>query len=298
MHRLSILIALGLLLTACQNTPAPASSAASTADATATTEPESAAARLDRILVDPRRSQANRERDRYRHPAETLRFFGIEPGQQVLEITPGAGWYAEILAPYLAGSGEYTAAIWDDSAPNFPPFYADLNRQLRERLASDSAYYGAARLQPFRSKEPSFATEPRFDAVLTFRNVHNWAIAGNAEAWFHGFYAALKPGGVLGVVDHRAKPGTTLEATLKSGYLTEDYVIGLATAAGFVLEARSEINANPADDSQHPAGVWSLPPTLRLKEQDRDKYLAIGESDRMTLRFRKPAGDVLHATED
>ncbi len=298
MYRILTLTVLGLLLGACQATPdQPAEASASTV-AAPTTASESAAARLDRILADPRRSEANRARDRYRHPAQTLQFFAIKPDQRVLEITPGGGWYAELLAPYLAGSGHYTAAIWDDSAPKFPPFYAGLNRQLREQLGSDPGYYGDAKLLPFNTKAPAFGADGSFDAVLTFRNVHNWAIAGNAEAWFKAFFAALKPGGVLGVVDHRAKLGTTLEATLKSGYLTEDYVVGLATQAGFVLEAKSEINANPADDSQHPAGVWTLPPSLRLKEQDQEKYLAIGESDRMTLRFRKPGNDILHAAED
>lgn len=299
MYRILTLTGLGLALAACQATPEHATTPASAATVSApATTSETATARLDRILADSRRSVANRARDRYRHPAETLAFFGIEPSQRVLEITPGGGWYAELLAPYLAGSGQYTAAIWDNSAPNFPPFYAGLNQQLREQLGADPDYYGAARLLPFNTKAPAFGDQESFDAVLTFRNVHNWAIAGNAEAWFKAFHAVLKPGGVLGVVDHRAKPGTSLEATLKSGYLTEDYVIGLATAAGFVLEAKSEINANPADSSQHPAGVWSLPPTLRLKEQDQAKYLAIGESDRMTLRFRKPGSDVLHVAED
>ncbi|MGD9582457.1 MAG: class I SAM-dependent methyltransferase [Lysobacterales bacterium] len=298
MYRILTITGLGLLLGACQASPERPVSASAEVETVAASASPATAAGLDRILNDRRRSEANRARDRYRHPAETLQFFGIAPDQSVLEITPGGGWYAELLAPYLAGSGQYTAAIWDDSAPNFPPFFAGLNRQLREQLASDPDYYGAARLLPFNTKAPAFGADGSFDAVLTFRNVHNWAMAGNADAWFKAFFAALKPGGVLGVVDHRAKPGTTLEATLKSGYLTEDYVIGLATAAGFVLEAKSEINANPADTSQHPAGVWTLPPTLRLKEQDQEKYLAIGESDRMTLRFRKPDNDILHAAED
>ena len=130
------------------------------------------------------------------------------------------------------------------------------------------------------------------------RGVIGQHVAGNDAAWFSAFFAALKPGGVLGVVDHRANAGTTLEATLRSGYLTEAYVIELATKAGFVLEARSEINANPADTKDHEAGVWTLPPTLGLKDKDREKYLAIGESDRMTLRFRKPGGDAIHSQND
>lgn len=127
------------------------------------------------------------------------------------------------------------------------------------------------------------------DMVLTFRNAHNWAKAGNAEAMFEAFYAALKPGGVLGVVDHRAKPGTPFQRQIDTGYLTEEYVIGLAQKAGFRLAAKSQINANPRDDTDHPRGVWTLPPTLALGDKDRDKYLAIGESDRMTLKFVKPS---------
>ncbi len=253
---------------------------------------------LEEILAGTHRSEANRSRDRYRHPAKTLQFFGIQSDQRVLEITPGGGWYSEVLAPWLQDRGQFIAAIWDDSLPDQPGYYASLNKQLREKFAAAPNLYDKARLIAFDAKAPDFSAAAPLDAVLTFRNVHNWTMAGNDAAWFKAFYAALKPGGVLGVVDHRAAPGTDIAAAMKSGYLTEAHVIALAVDAGFVLEASSEINANPADDRQHPKGVWTLPPMLALGETDRAKYLEIGESDRMTLRFRKPAGDAIHASDD
>ena len=138
---------------------------------------------------------------------------------------------------------------------------------------------------------PVFGEPGSADVVLTFRNVHNWVGAGSEAAMFKGFFDVLAPGGVLGVVEHRAAPGKTLEEVKESGYLPEDYVIGLATAAGFVLEEKSEINANPADTKDHPNGVWTLPPGNRHDEADKAKYAAIGESDRMTLRFVKPQAE-------
>lgn len=253
---------------------------------------------LEEILAGTHRSDSNRSRDRYRHPAKTLQFFGVMPDQRVLEITPGGGWYSEVLAPWLRERGQFLAAIWDDSLPGQPGYYASLNKQLREKFAAAPQLYDRAQLIAFDAKAPDFSAAAPLDAVLTFRNVHNWTMAGNDAAWFEAFYAALKPGGVLGVVDHRAAPGTDIAAAMKSGYLTEAHVIALAVDAGFVLEASSEINANPADDRQHPKGVWTLPPMLALGETDRAKYLEIGESDRMTLRFRKPAGDAIHASDD
>lgn len=292
---------LGLLLGGCQSTPSqaptPAVAAAATAPATTTEQPASDRA-LAAILMGDQRSTENRDRDRYRHPAATLAFFGITPTMRVLEITPGGGWYSEIIAPYVAANGQFTAAIWDDSLPGLPKYYADLNTQLRAKVDARPQLYGKVRFLTINTKAPAFGDDASEDAIVTFRNVHNWTNAGNADAWFKAFFAALKPGGVLGVVDHRAKVGTTLAATLKTGYLTEAYVIGLAEAAGFALEAKSEINANPLDDTNHEAGVWTLPPTLRLGEKNREQYLAIGESDRMTLRFRKPGGDLIHSAND
>lgn len=238
---------------------------------------------------DPR----NAARDAFRHPRETLEFFGVAANETLVEITPGgSGWYTEILAPYLRANGRYTAAMVDPAAAaegrsrDAQQKYLD---DLTARLQAKPAQFDSAQIVRFDPKQPTFAAPGSVDTVLTFRNVHNWVGGGTADAYFAGFYAALKPGGVLGVVDHRAKPGTDPEQMKKSGYLTEALVIDLATKAGFVLDARSEANANPKDTADHPNGVWTLPPTNRHDPEDAAMYQAIGESDRMTLRFIKPA---------
>jgi predicted methyltransferase len=227
-------------------------------------------------------------RDTYRHPQETLSFFGVSANKTVVEIWPGSGgWYTEILAPYLKANGSLYAA-------QFPPdsdisFYTRSLAQFNAKLSEDPATYDAVKVTYlYPPQHTVIAPAESADIVLTFRNVHNWAKAGKSALFFDAFFAALKPGGTLGIVEHRATPGTTLEKQIQSGYMTEEYVIDQAERAGFMLDARSEINANPSDDHDHPAGVWSLPPSLRLGEQDREHYLSIGESDRMTLRFKKP----------
>lgn len=235
------------------------------------------------------RDPANVARDTHRHPRETLAFFGVTPEQTIIEITPGGGWYAEILAPYLRGDGRYVAAVWDDAIPDQPKYRYALNTGLRAKFAGNPGVYGVPEVRVFDPKAPVFGAPASADAVLTFRNVHNWVGENTAPAYFQGFFDVLRPGGVLGVVDHRAKPGTSLEVMSKSGYLTEALVIELAEGAGFALEARSEVNANPNDTADHPNGVWTLPPSNNHPDADRAKYQAIGESDRMTLRFRKPA---------
>ena len=239
------------------------------------------------------RDPKNAARDVYRHPAPTLTFFGVRPDSRVIEITPGAGgWYTEILAPYLHDAGRYSAAMVDPSAVAEGRSRDSQQKtldDLKARLAPHPAQFDRVDYRLFAPKAPAFADPGSADVVLTFRNVHNWVAAGTAPSYFAAFYAALKPGGVLGVVDHRAKPGTDLETMKKSGYLTEALVIQLATDAGFVLDARSEINANPKDTTDHPNGVWTLPPTNQHDAADDATYRAIGESDRMTLRFRKPA---------
>ena len=247
--------------------------------------------RLVAVIAGEHRAQTDRARDAYRHPLETLQFFGVAPDATVIEITPGGGWYSDILAPYLRAHGHFIAAIWDESLPDQPDYYARLNQQLADKIAAAPEVYGEPELRRFNARAPSFGAPASADVVLTFRNAHNWIGAGNAEAYFKAFFEVLKPGGTLGVVDHRAKPGTDLDTMKKSGYLTEALVIGLATRAGFVLDARSEVNANPADSADHPNGVWTLPPTNRHEATDAEKYRAIGESDRMTLRFRKPASE-------
>ena len=225
------------------------------------------------------RDPQNTLRDRYRHPAETLAFLQLRPNAHVIEITPGNGWYSEILAPLLKQQGVYTAATPQGTTPEKQVG----NSKLRDKFSADTQHYGAANIVEFDATAPVFGPPASADIVLTFRNVHNWVKAGNAAAYFKALHDVLKPGGILGVEDHRAAAGTPLD--INSGYLPEEEVIKLATAAGFRLDARSETNANPKDTKDYPKGVWTLPPVLVLGAQDRDKYLAIGESDRFTLRF-------------
>ena len=241
-------------------------------------------AALKAAIAAPSRTPANVARDRYRHPYETLSFFGVEADDTVVEIWPGGGWDAEILAPYvIQGGGTYYAAANGNG----------LNG-ARTRMTQDPGRYGAIRLASFPTGR-SGATEPAVpdgsaDVVLTFRNVHNWMMGETpfAEEAFRQMFAMLRPGGTLGVVDHRLPESADSARERSSGYLKTSTVRRLAEAAGFRLVAESEINANPNDTTDHPSGVWTLPPTLRLGDQDRDRYVAIGESDRMTLRFVKP----------
>jgi predicted methyltransferase len=245
---------------------------------------------LAAAVASPSRTAKYVARDRYRHPLETLRFFGLRPDQNVVEIWPGRGWYMEILAPYLREHGKYYAAIAAPDAADASSEDKEDAAALRKRISDDPARFGKVVVTQLHPPELTEICPPgTADVVLTFRNVHNWVDAGNQQAQFETFFKALKPGGVLGVVEHRAKPGTSLEETRKSGYVDEAYVKKLATSAGFRLEAESPINNNPKDTKDYPKGVWTLPPTLALGEQDREKYLAIGESDRMTLKFVKPA---------
>ncbi|QIL88830.1 methyltransferase [Microbulbifer sp. SH-1] len=242
---------------------------------------------LQGAIKGDQRTPANVARDKYRHPAETLAFFHVKPEMTVVEIWPGGGWYTEILAPMLKDKGTLYAAHFPKATE--VGYFKNSLAKFEEKMAADKDTYGAVKLTEFVPGGGSeIAPAASADAVVTFRNVHNWMGGNNEQAAFKAFYAALKPGGVLGVVEHRAKPGTSLEDMKKSGYVTQDYVIELAKNAGFVLEESSEINANPKDSADHPKGVWTLPPSLRLGDEDKDKYLAIGESDRMTLRFRKP----------
>jgi predicted methyltransferase len=246
-------------------------------------------AKLDQVLAGTWRDAKNKARDQYRHPKQTLEFFGLAPSVSLIEITPGGGWYAEVLAPLLKGSGHYTAAI---TIPRKPDGEAAQDKSaLEKKFAGDAAEYGEATTVQFDPKAPNFGAPGSADMVVTFRNVHNWVMADTAPAMFKAFFEVLKPGGVLGVTDHRAAAGTDIQKIKQSGYLPEDFVIKLATDAGFKLEGKSEINANPKDTKDYEKGVWTLPPTLELGDKDRDKYIAIGESDRMTLKFVKPSGD-------
>lgn len=235
------------------------------------------------------RDPANVQRDEYRHPSQTLAFFGVEPTQTVLEITPGSGWYSEILAPYLRQSGQYVAALVDPQAlsEGRGRDYQQRSRDgLEKKFASDTSLYDRSRIVVYDPAAPVFGAPGSADVVLTFRNVHNWRTTGQAEGMFKGFFNVLKSGGTLGLVEHRAK--ADVPADDKSGYVGKAQVIAMAEAAGFKLAGESEINANARDTKDHPAGVWTLPPTNNHAPADAAKYKAIGESDRMTLRFVKP----------
>lgn len=260
---------------------------------------DSTAGDIDRAALRDAVSGAHREaahiaRDRWRHPEETLAFFGIRPDMRVVEIWPGqAGWYTEILAPYLRERGELYAAHFD--ADSGVKYFRESRAAFEAKLAANPERYDRVRLTRFDPPQHTDIAPPgSADAVLTFRNVHNWYMRGGGEARvlqaFGAMHRALKPGGLLGIVDHRLPSERPLSDQEGSGYMRQDYVIALAQRAGFVFEAASEINANPKDSADHPEGVWTLPPTLRLGDKDRERFLAIGESDRMTLRFRKPVG--------
>jgi predicted methyltransferase len=243
---------------------------------------------LAKAIADPARKPENRLRDTYRHPGQTLSFFGIKPDMTVVEILPSAGWYTEILAPYLAAQGHYVAAV--------PPGKATDRFQALVTASPDR--FGKAQVVAFNASQPADLTPPgTADMVLTFRNIHNLlgspeqAGDGNAPQAFASWFRALKPGGVLGIEEHRL-PETMDSAREKTtGYVKRSTVIRLAMAAGFRFAGASEVNANPKDDHDHPKGVWTLPPTYDLGDQDRAKYAAIGESDRMTLKFVKPDPD-------
>jgi len=251
--------------------------------------PLSGGASLAEVIAGDHRTPEFAARDRYRHPRETLEFFGVKPDMTVVEVWPGGGWYTEILAPYLRERGTYYAAGFVVSDADAPAYRRNLTAKFKEKLEARPELYDRVRVTELGRPDRWEACPPgTADLVLTFRNVHNWMGADYERDMFRAFHAALKPGGTLGVVEHRARPGTSLEQMKKSGYVTEEYVIEVATAAGFRLVAKSDVNANPSDTTDHPEGVWTLPPTLRLGEKDRAKYLAIGESDRMTLKFVKP----------
>ena len=253
---------------------------------------QTAGAALDAAIAGAHRSAANKARDRYRHPKETLEFFGLRPEMTVVEIWPGGGWYTDILAPVLRERGKLYAALYGESPPF--PYQSREMESFRAKLASAPTVYGNVTITALGfPDELTIAPPGSADLVVTFRNVHNWVAPGygppNApELAFKAFFAALKPGGVLGVVDHRWPDPATEDAQARNGYVSEQRVIALAEAAGFELAGRSDVNRNPLDTHDHPEGVWTLPPDLALGERDRDKYVAIGESDRLTLKFVKP----------
>ncbi len=246
---------------------------------------------LETIIKSPHRA-ASEPRDKFRHPLETLKFFDIQPQHTVVEIWPGGqGWYTEILAPYLKAQGKFYAAQFDEDSGS--DYFRTSRQNYLKQLKAQPELYDQVTVTSFDPPEvTTIAPAGSADRVLTFRNAHNWYMRGGGEerllAAFKAFHLALKPGGMLGLVDHRLNPARPLEAQKDSGYMNEDYIISVAKKAGFELEAKAEINANPKDDSNHPRGVWTLPPSLRLGEKDKEHYMGIGESDRMTLKFVKP----------
>jgi predicted methyltransferase len=242
---------------------------------------------LQQAIDGKQRSAEHKARDHYRHPLETLSFFGIEPDMTVVEVYPGAGWYTEILAPLLKDHGTFYAAGTD---PDSPSRYARRTaKRFKEKMDGDQAVYGKVHITVLAPPAKTAIAPPgSADMVLTFRNIHKWMAAGYADAVFAAMYKALKPGGILGVVEHRGKPDAPQDPKARSGYVEQNYAIALAERAGFKFVAASEVNANPKDSKDYPKGVWTLPPTLRLKDEDRNKYLRIGESDRFTMKFMKP----------
>ena len=254
---------------------------AATANVTLANKPAEPNPQLAAALAASHRSEANRARDKYRNPAATLTFFGVKPGLNVVELYPGGGWYTEILAPYLAAKGTYTVA-------------APLGRgadNIAKKLGANATLYGKVKRANFPAAPGATPVAAgTADVVLTFRNVHNWRFGGTdaAQAAFDQIFTMLKPGGTLGVVEHRLPESMDTKLEEKSGYMKRSSVIAFATKAGLKLASESEINANPRDTHDYPKGVWTLPPNYAEGDVDRAKYTAIGESDRMTLKFIKP----------
>jgi predicted methyltransferase len=291
MKKSSLLIAALVVMSACsKQEPAAEAPAAQT---TAPTQDSLAAS-----VNSETRSAADKARDQYRHPQEALAFWGLQPGMTILEVQPGGGWWTEILAPYAhATGGKYYATAADLDNPEISEGARKSRADFAARFAAKPEVYGQVQLVNFGGKSKPLP-ENTFDFALSARSVHGWMGAGITEKVFKDLYGALKPGGILAIEQHRANPGEQ-DPKAESGYVTEAFVIEQAQKAGFELVDRSEVNANPADTKDHPFGVWTLPPTKRTRPYsegpdandpkfDRTKYDAIGESDRMTLKFRKP----------
>ena len=241
---------------------------------------------LEQAANGTHRSDRHKARNIYRHPVETLSFFGMTPGMTVVEITPGgSGWYTEVLAPYLRNQGKLYAAGYDPEDED--EYYRRNAKTLTDKLAKETALYDRVTVTVFDPPNKLDAAPPASaDLVLTFRNLHNWLQNDHAEAALSAMYTVLKPGGVLGVVQHRAAESAELDAG--TGYVPQAVVIRMAAGIGFEFAGSSEVNANPKDTKDYLEGVWTLPPTYELGDIRKEHYTKIGESDRMTLKFVKP----------
>jgi len=283
-HRiLPVLAASAALCAGCGGQPVAAAAAAPAQSDAATL------VAIDRVLAGDHRADGNRARDVWRHPKETLAFFGLRQDLAIMEVWPGGGgWYTEILAPVLRDHGRYIAASWDPKSDS--KYVQDNMKAYAAKLASRPDLYDRVTITALQDPDELQPVPPgSVDMVLTFRNLHNWMSREAADSMLAAMYAALKPGGILGIVEHRGSPDQPQDPLARSGYVRTDYAIALAEKAGFELIGESEINANPRDTKDHPNGVWSLPPSFRGGDVERDRFAAIGESDRFTLRFRKPA---------
>jgi predicted methyltransferase len=238
------------------------------------------------LLASPHRHPGNAERDKYRHPRESLEFFGVQPNSTVLEYGPGAGWYTELLAPLLAKRGKLFVTTENPNGPRTDGGTQGA-RRLQLLLETSPELFGKVETVQIEPKNPKLPLDNKLDVILAIRVLHGMVNRNTLDAWLAEFKRALKPKGVLGVIEHRAPAGADPQASSKKGYVPEAWVIERIEAAGFKLAGKSEINANPKDTKDYPEGVWTLPPTYRLGDKDREKYAAIGESDRFTLRFVK-----------
>ncbi|MDN5938800.1 MAG: hypothetical protein L0H83_09065 [Salinisphaera sp.] len=268
-----------LMLAACADGPSVLSQAAR----------EAGYGRLVEIANGKHRSPENIALNKYRHPAQTLHFFGVKPNMTVVEVWPEDGWYTEMLAPYIQAPGQLYVAGYSLQSVTVPQAHIQAERQYVAKLRAHPQLYGQVKLTAMGPPLDWWVAPPgSADVVLTFRDVWTWIEGGYPRVVFEALYKALKPGGILGVVAYRAKPGTFITDIIKTGYVTKNIVLQNAAAAGFQYVGSSEINANPKDSKDYPAGVWTLPPILRLGDKNRQRYLEIGAPDRMTLKFRRP----------
>lgn len=252
------------------------------------------AGQLAAAIAAEHRTPAYVARDPFRHPQETLQLFDIQPAHTVVEVWPGGGWYTEILAPYLREEGQLIAAHYD-SKDKQASYRAGSRKRFEAKMAASPAVYDRVRVSSLMFDESAgeltLAAAPAnsVDRVVTFRNAHGWVAAGTTEAAMAHFHDILKPGGLLGIVQHQADAQQDW-LSRNIGYVGREYLIAQALKAGFVLHAEGYFNRNPLDNKRYEIGVWQLPPSLRNLKTDEEKapYLAIGESDRMTLVFRKP----------